>query len=42
MVAKVVTGVLYTVASPAIAFRYAASWMAFAVLASGMLRPARA
>jgi MFS family permease len=41
LVATVVAGVLYTVASPAIAFGYAAAWMAFAVLASGMLRPAR-
>lgn len=41
VVATVVAGVLYTVASPAVAFAYAAVWMAFAVLASGMLRPAR-
>jgi MFS family permease len=40
LVATVVAGVLYTVASPAVAFGYAAAWMAFAVLASGMLRPA--
>lgn len=40
VVATVVAGVLYTVASPAIAFGYAAAWMASAVLASGMLRPA--
>jgi hypothetical protein len=33
---------LYTVASPAVAFGYAAAWMAVAVLASGMLRPSRA
>lgn len=42
VLATVVAGVLYTVASPAIAFCYAAGWMAFAVVASGMLRPARA
>jgi MFS family permease len=41
LMATVVAGVLYTMASPAIAFGYAAVWMAFAVLASGMLRPAR-
>jgi hypothetical protein len=34
--------VLYTVASPTIAFGYAAAWMAVAVIASGMLRPSRA
>ncbi|OBA59876.1 MFS transporter [Mycobacterium sp. 1100029.7] len=40
VIATVVAGVLYTVASPAIAFGYAAVWMVFAVVASGMLRPA--
>jgi MFS family permease len=39
VVATVVAGVLYTVASPAVAFGYAATWMAFALIASGMLRP---
>ncbi len=39
LVATVVAGVLYTVASPAVAFGYAAAWMAVAVIASGMLRP---
>jgi MFS family permease len=39
LVATVVAGVLYTVVSPAVAFGYAAAWMAVAVLASGMLRP---
>ncbi|GBG37367.1 MFS transporter [Mycobacterium montefiorense] len=42
VIATVVAGVLYTVASPAIAFGYAAGWMALAALASGMLRPASA
>jgi MFS family permease len=42
VVATVVAGVLYTVASPAVAFGYAAAWMAFAIIASGMLRPSRA
>jgi MFS family permease len=41
VVATVVAGVLYTVASPAVTFVYAAVWMAVAVIASGMLRPAR-
>jgi MFS family permease len=41
VVATIVAGVLYTVASPAVAFGYAAAWMVFAVIASGMLRPAR-
>jgi MFS family permease len=41
VVATIVAGLLYTLASPAVAFGYAAVWMAFAVLASGMLRPAR-
>jgi MFS family permease len=39
LVATVVAGVLYTVVSPAVAFGYAAAWMAVAVVASGMLRP---
>jgi MFS family permease len=39
VVATVVAGVLYTVASPTIAFGYAAAWMAIAIIASGMLRP---
>jgi MFS family permease len=38
VVATVVAGVLYTVASPAVAFGYAAAWMVAAVIASGMLR----
>lgn len=38
--ATVVVGVLYTVASPMLAFGYAAAWMVAAVVASGMLRPA--
>jgi MFS family permease len=42
VVATVVAGVLYTVASPAAAFGYAAAWMAIAVVASGMLRPSAA
>jgi MFS family permease len=42
VVATVVAGVLYTVASPAVAFGYAAAWMAVAVIASGMLRPSAA
>jgi MFS family permease len=42
VVATVVAGVLYTVASPAVAFGYAAAWMAVAIIASGMLRPSRA
>jgi hypothetical protein len=37
-VATVVAGLLYTLASPAVAFAYAAAWMVCAVLASGMLR----
>ena len=41
VVATVVAGVLYTVASPAVAFAYAGTWMVGAVLASGLLRPAR-
>jgi MFS family permease len=41
VVATIVAGVLYTVASHAVAFGYAAAWMALAVIASGMLRPAR-
>ncbi|MCV7030001.1 MFS transporter [Mycobacterium sherrisii] len=41
VVATVIAGVLYTVASPMIAFCYAAGWMVLAVVASGMLRPAR-
>jgi MFS family permease len=39
VVATVVAGLLYTVVSPAVAFGYAAAWMAVAVIASGMLRP---
>lgn len=39
VVATVVAGLLYTVASPAVAFGYAATWMVAAVIASGMLRP---
>jgi MFS family permease len=39
VVATVVAGVLYAVASPTVAFGYAAVWMAVAVIASGMLRP---
>jgi MFS family permease len=39
LVATVVAGVLYTMVSPAVAFGYAAAWMAVAVAASGMLRP---
>lgn len=39
MVATVVVGLLYTVASPAVAPGYAAAWMTVAVVASGMLRP---
>ncbi len=42
VVATVVAGALYTVASPAVAFGYAAAWMAIAVIASGMLRPSAA
>jgi MFS family permease len=42
VVATIVAGVLYTVASPAVAFGYAAAWMAVALIASGMLRPSRA
>ncbi|BBZ50216.1 MFS transporter [Mycobacterium heidelbergense] len=41
LVATVVAGVLYTVVSPAAAFGYAAVWMAVAVVAAGMLRPAQ-
>lgn len=41
VVATVVAGLLYTLASPAVAFSYAAAWMVFAIVASGMLRPAR-
>lgn len=40
VVATVVAGVLYTVASPAAAFVYAALWMVAAVISSGMLRRA--
>ncbi|MDA3664832.1 MFS transporter [Mycobacterium xenopi] len=40
VVATVVVGLLYTVASPLVAFGYAAAWMVGAVVASGMLRPA--
>lgn len=38
LVATAVAGVLYTLASPAIAFGYAAAWMVAAVVASGALR----
>jgi MFS family permease len=38
LVATVVAGLLYTLASPAVAFAYAAAWMVCAVSASGMLR----
>lgn len=41
LVATVVAGLLYTVVSPAVAFTYAAAWMALAVVAAGMLRPQR-
>lgn len=42
LVATVVVGLLYTLASPMVAFGYAAAWMAASVIASGMLRrPAR-
>jgi MFS family permease len=42
LVATAVAGLLYTVASPAVAFGYTAAWMMAAVIASGMLRrPAR-
>lgn len=39
LVATVVAGALYTLASPMVAFGYAAAWMAASVIASGMLRP---
>ncbi|WP_254848287.1 MFS transporter [Mycobacterium sp. SP-6446] len=42
LVATVVAGVLYAVVSPAVAFGYAAAWMAVAIVASGLLRPSRA
>jgi MFS family permease len=38
VVATVVAGLLYTLASPAVAFGYAAAWMTLAVIASGTLR----
>jgi MFS family permease len=38
LVATVVAGVLYTLASPAAAFGYAAAWMVLAAIASGALR----
>jgi MFS family permease len=41
LVATVVAGLLYTLVSPAVAFGYAAAWMAVAVVAAGMLRPAQ-
>lgn len=41
VVATIVAGVLYTVASPTVAFVYTAAWMAVAIIASGMLRPSR-
>jgi MFS family permease len=40
LVATVVAGLLYTLASPAVAFGYAASWMIAAAIASGALRRA--
>lgn len=40
LVATVVAGVLYTAVSPGAAFGYAAAWMAAAVVAAGILRPA--
>ncbi len=40
LVATVVAGLLYTLASPAAAFGYAASWMVAAAIASGALRRA--
>jgi MFS family permease len=39
LVATVVAGLLYTAASPLVAFGYASAWMLAAVIASGMLRP---
>jgi len=42
VVATIVAGVLYTIASPTIAFGYAAAWMAIAIIASSMLRTSRA
>jgi MFS family permease len=42
LVATAVAGLLYTLASPTVAFGYTAAWMIAAVIASGMLRrPAR-
>jgi MFS family permease len=41
LVATVVAGLLYTLASPGVAFGYAAAWMTAAVIAAGMLRPAQ-
>jgi MFS family permease len=38
LVATVVAGLLYTLASPAVAFGYAAAWMVAAAVASGALR----
>jgi predicted MFS family arabinose efflux permease len=38
LVATVVAGLLYTLASPAVAFGYAAAWMVAAAIASGALR----
>jgi MFS family permease len=38
LVATVVAGLLYTLASPAVAFCYAAAWMLAATIASGTLR----
>jgi MFS family permease len=40
LVATVIAGLLYTLASPAVAFGYAASWMVGATIASGALRRA--
>jgi MFS family permease len=38
MVATVIAGLLYTLASPTVAFGYAAAWMVAATIASGVLR----
>ena len=39
VVATIVAGFLYTLASPTVAFLYAGAWMVGAVVASGMFRP---
>lgn len=39
VLATVVAGLLYTLASPTVAFGYATAWMVAAVVASGLLRP---